>query len=300
MVKKKRWGKKFEDKRNWKETNQKYIKRGEFLINPKFLQTWNEEIRQMNAGKIGEPYLYPNSMIEFAGYFHSRGFQYRECEGIFKGISENYKHKFPVISYSQINRRVNSLEIDFETVEKNMVVGTDGTGEKVTNRGEWMRQKHKVRRGWIKVVIIGNKKGRVVDIRVGHEKLDERKASRGMIRKNHKKIKKVDADGLHDCRDTFNVCEEFGIETGIKIREDASTKPLGSPRRKREVIEYQKLGYKKWAKKKEYGMRWKSTEGIFSAKKRIFGETVSATKKRNMYHEVKLKYWFYNKLQEIT
>ena len=48
MAKKRRWGKKFVDKRNWKETNEKYVKRGEFLINPLFLQTWNKEIKQMD------------------------------------------------------------------------------------------------------------------------------------------------------------------------------------------------------------------------------------------------------------
>jgi len=30
----------------------------------------------------------------------------------------------------------------------------DSTGIKVTNRGEWMREKWQVRRGWIKVLVI--------------------------------------------------------------------------------------------------------------------------------------------------
>ena len=303
MAKKRRWGKKFVDKRNWKETNEKYVKRGEFLINPLFLQTWNKEIKQMNCGKVGEPYFYPNSMVEFIAYFHARGFAYRECEGILIGISNNYRYQFPVIDYSQICRRINKLEIDFETVENNLVVGIDGSGEKVTNRGEWIREKHGVKKkGWIKVVIMGTVKGKklIVDIRVGNEDLDERKAGRGMIRKNKKKLKKVIADGLHDVRATFNVCEDDKIETAIKIRKGASRKPKHSPRRKKEVIEYQEKGYEQWAKDKEYGMRWPATEGIFSAKKRILGEFVRATIKRNMYKEIRRKYWFYNKLQEIT
>ena len=43
MERKKR--KKYEDKRNWKEYNQKLVKRGEFYINPKFLETWNIPIK---------------------------------------------------------------------------------------------------------------------------------------------------------------------------------------------------------------------------------------------------------------
>jgi len=73
----------------------------------------------------------------------------------------------------------------------------------------------------------------------------------------------------------------------------------GSLRRKKEVIEYKKLGHEKWVKEKDYSLRWPASEGIFSANKRIFGETVRATKKRNMCREVQLKFWFYNKLQEI-
>ncbi len=38
------------------------------------------------------------------------------------------------------------------------------------------------------------------------------------------------------------------------------------------------------------------TKGVYSACKRIMGEYVSATKTRNMYHEVKVKFWVYNQL----
>jgi len=48
---KKRWGKKYKDKRKWKEYNKQLIKRGEFYVNPRFLNTWNEEIKETNHGK---------------------------------------------------------------------------------------------------------------------------------------------------------------------------------------------------------------------------------------------------------
>ncbi|HLD19563.1 MAG TPA: IS5 family transposase [Candidatus Nanoarchaeia archaeon] len=298
MTKNKR--KKYRDKRNWKEYNQKLVKRGEFYINPQFLETWNKETKQMNAGKVGQPYFYPKSEIEFLAVLHAKNFDYRALEGIIQSISNNHRYQFPVISYSQICRRINTLKVDFECVKENLLVAIDGSGEKVSNRGEWMRQKWKVRRGWIKVVIMGTTDGKIVDIRVGNENLDERKVARGMIRKNHKKIDKTIMDGLHDCRDTFNLCEKYGIETAIKIRKNASKKAKGSPRRKKEVIEYKKLGHDEWSKEKEYGLRWPASEGIFSSDKRIFGESVRATKKRNMYKEVRMKFWAYNKLLEIV
>ena len=299
--------KKYIDKRNWKETNKKYVQVGYFYFNPEFLLTWNNELKQMNAEKVGEPYIYPESMIKFLAVLHCKGFDYRALEGFMKSLSENYKYQFPVIVYSQICRRINALKIDFKILEEDMKdyleAGVDGSGEKSTKRGGWMREKWKVRKGWIKVVIMGakNKKNKkyVIDIRVGNENLDERSAARGMVRKNHQNIDILYADGLHENEDMFDLCEKYDISTAIKLRDNCSIKTK-SPRRKREVRIYKSMPYDEWSREKNYGQRWPLTEGILSGCKRIMGEYVSATKKRNMYHEVKVKFWAYNLLQEIT
>jgi hypothetical protein len=57
--------------------------------------------------------------------------------------------------------------------------------------------------------------------------------------------------------------------------------------------EFRELGYEGWRDKYTYGKRWYS-EGTFSAVKRKCGECVHATKVKNMFNEVKLKYLFYN------
>lgn len=175
-----------------------------------------------------------------------------------------------------------------------------GAERKTSHGGEWRKEKHGGIKDWIKITILGNIEGKIVDIRIGNSKQDEKKASRGLVRQHHKKIKKIQGDGAHENKAMFNLCEKYNFETAIKIRKNAQTKALGSPRRRKEVIEYKRMGYKKWAKKNQYGMRWKSTVGIFSAKKRIFGETVRAKKKKSAYKEVRRKYWYYNKLQEIN
>ncbi len=295
-MKKKRGGKKFEDNRDWKQYTEKLVKRGEFYVNPRFLDSWRDEIKKLNHRKVGQPYVYPSSMIEFLGVLRSKGFDLRSLEGVMRVFAQRLG-PFPVISFSQIRRRIQQLPLSFCAKSKHLVVGSDGSGLKVSNRGEWMRQKWKVRRGWIKVVIMGDTNGDIVDIRIGNEGLDERAASRGMIMKNQKNIDTVLLDGLHDCEDTFDLCSQLKIEPGIKIRENASNKGLGP--RPREVRLYQKLGYKEWAKQKEYGMRWPASEGIFSAVKRIFDENVRSHKTRNMYHEARLKFWAYQQLKDI-
>jgi hypothetical protein len=179
----------------------------------------------MNSKKIGQPYIYPNSMIEFLGIIKSKGFDYRSLQGMVRALSKRFG-PFPVISYSQIRRRTKKLELSFKPKSENLAVGCDGIGVKVTNRGEWIRQKWKVRRGWIKVVIMGDISGDIVDIRIENENLDERSASRGMIRKNKGCIDKVLMDGLHDCEDTFNLCKQENIEPAIEIRENATGKGM--------------------------------------------------------------------------
>jgi len=299
MVKKKRWGKKHIDRRNWKEYNRKLVMRGVFYINPTFLETWLDEIKQMNNGKIGQPYLYPNSIIEFSGVLYAKGFDYRSLEGVIEALS-NKLGNFPIISFSQIRRRLKKLSLSFKKKGSNLVVGCDGSGIKVSNRGEWMRQKWKVRRGWIRVVIMGTTEGDVIDIRIGNEKLNENPAGRGMLRNNHKDIDKFMGDGWFDAKDNFRLLSHLEIEPVIKIDESASITTRSCTARKNEVIEYKKLGYKDWAKQKGYGMRWVATEGIFSAVKRIFGECVRSHKTRNMYHEARLKFWAYQKLRDIS
>ena len=65
--------------------------------------------------------------------------------------------------YTTICRRVNKVAIEIKKTlisykDKEVVVYLDSSGAKVTTRGEWMRQKWKVRRGWIKVHIAVKRK----------------------------------------------------------------------------------------------------------------------------------------------
>lgn len=285
------------DDRDWKQYNEHLIKRGEFHINTVFIETWQLEVKVLNRRKVGQPYLYPESLIQFLAILYSRNFDYRSLQGIVRGLSRRLG-PFPVICFSQIRRRIISLPISFMRKTEDLIVAVDGSGMKVGNRGEWIRHKWKVKRGWIKVVVLGDKKGNVVDVRVGNENLDERASGRGLIRANKKCIRKVLMDGYHDCKDTFELCEAEGIETGIKIRSNASNKGFG--RRPKEVRMYQGLGYEGWSKAKGYGFRWVASEGIFSAVKRMFGEGVRSHCIRNMYHEAKLKFWSYQQLKAVV
>lgn len=296
MVKKKRWGEKYKDKRSWKEYNQKLIKRGEFYMNPRFLDDWKKEIKEMNCNKLGQPYTYPNSLIQFLAMLFPF-FSLRSLEGIISGLNKRLG-PFPVISFSQIRRRIEKLDFNIHPKNHNMVVASDGSGIKLSNRGEWMREKWAIRRGWIKVVILGDIDGNIIDIIIGDENLNENTSARKMIKKNKAKINKFFGDGLYDTKENFRLLDRLGIMPVIKIRENACAKAKGCMARKKQVTNYKQKGYKEWAKENKYGKRWVATEGIFSATKRIFGESVRSHKIENAYQEAKLKFWAYQKIKD--
>jgi len=294
-----RWGKEFKDKRDWIDYNSKQIKRGEWFFDFSFLKYISKELGIMNHNKIGKPYQYSNSFIEFEAKLQPY-FDYRSIQGICTALQGKIE-SFPINHYSNACRRINNMNLDLPTVnfDKPIYVGNDGSGVKVSNRGEWMRQKWQVRRGWIKAIItVDVESKKLLDIEVfekGESEPDVFVRHIKRLIKNGATIIKACADGAHDKRKLFNALEKYNIEQVIKIRSNASTKAKGSISRAREVRNYKEKGYKDWAREKEYGMRW-ATEGKFSSVKRKFGEYVRSTKKNNMIEEARRKFVLYERM----
>ena len=299
MAKPKRWGKKFKDKRDWVDYNSKLIKRGEWFFEFSFLNHIAGELKEMNYDKVGRPYKYTESFIGFESKLQPY-FDYRSIQGLCQSLSKKI-NGFPVNNYTNIFRRVNNLNLILPEVnfDKPIYVGNDGSGVKVSNRGEWMRQKWQIRRGWIKAVItVDVEKKKILDIEVFDKGDSEPDIFGRHIRqliKNGAKIRKGCGDGAHDKKKLFNTFEKYRIEQALKPRNNASTKARGSTSRAREVRKFKELGYKEWAKQKEYGMRW-ATESKFSCVKRKFGEYVRSTKKNNMIEEARRKFVMYEQM----
>ena len=60
-----RWEKPYKDKRNWKEYNEELVIRGKFFFDLDFVSQWSLELENMNKGKRGSPYLFPESFMRF-------------------------------------------------------------------------------------------------------------------------------------------------------------------------------------------------------------------------------------------
>jgi hypothetical protein len=116
------------------------------------IDDWQEELDKMNDGKEGALYRYPDSFVQLLGsiraYFH---LAFRQTEEVVKAHAGQKVPSIP--DYSTISRRVNKLDIHInENVGNDIVIALlDSTGIKVSNRGEWMRHKWHVRRGYLKI-----------------------------------------------------------------------------------------------------------------------------------------------------
>jgi len=287
------------EKRNWKEYNEHLVRRGEILFSLDFLDKWDEEIERMNRGKRGRPYEYPESFAVFMKILYDCiHIRYRQIEGFLRALSK-YIPKIKVPSFSQIRRRAVRIEIPLpKTLKENnedFVIAVDSSGVKVANRGEWIRHKWKVRRGWIKVhIAVDVKTKEVVSIEVTDESVGDGEMLPSLVEDAEKnKGRKPDramGDGSYDSRKNFDYLDSKGIEPVIKTRKNSSTKARGSPARARMVRE---IGYEGWRDKYGYGKRWIG-EATFSRAKRGYGEYVTAVKWENMVNEIRFQYTMLN------
>lgn len=306
-MKKDRWNQNRSFPRDWKVVNEKLVVRGEFLLDLDWVESWDEELRGMNRNKKGHPYEFPESLIKFQAVL-GQWIDYRGLEGMTRKLVV-YTNLPDYNDYSTIYRRVSQLEPDIELPKVGHInVSCDGSGMKMNNAADYRREKYgrKKQKKYIKVTISANpftKDLLQCDVYVeGHGPSEPEIAMshlEELIIKGFS-IDKFWGDGSFDCKDLFNFLQKYFIQCAIKIRENASDKSDGSMRRAREVKEYKQNGYKKWAREKHYGRRWTGTEGIFSAVKVKFGDSVRSKDVDNMRKEVKRRFWAYQRMKSYA
>ena len=296
----------YKDIRNWVEYNERLVKRGEFYITLEFIDRWDQELNKLNLNKMGRPYEYPTSFIQLSAMVHEIfHLPYRQMEGFFRKLSE-YISGIKAADYTTFFKRIAKLDlkINNDNLPKDIILTLDSSGIKVTNRGDWIRKKWKVKRGWLKVhIAVDANSKKLLALEITDESIGDSRTFNKLFQQAEKnvgnsKIKQVLADGAYDSKKIFNLLNDKQIKPGIKIRKNASTKARGSPYRAKHVWELKKIGYDAWKQKYQYGQRWAS-ECYLSAFKRMFGEFVNARSDPGMIKEVKRKFIVYNSLVNI-
>jgi hypothetical protein len=301
MVKPKinRWGKKFKDKRNWKVYHEELIIRGEFFFDFNFLDNWDEELSFMNKSKVGRPYEYPDGLFVWLSPMYNF-LDSRKLEGAMKKLS-HYIPRLQACDHSTIIERLNKLELALDIDKsKKYRVAVDVTGNKLSNRGEYIRHKWKVKRGWIKVsIVIDRFTKELLDVQVALEECaDYKLAKKHLANLQDVQIEDLAGDGAYYVEELYNLLEAKGIYPVIKMPKNALNKGLDPMHTA--VREMEKLGgYDPWRDKFEYGHRW-NIEGYNSSTKRTFGECVRSQKEENCLKEAGRKFINYERMKKYA
>jgi IS5 family transposase len=293
--------------RNWKRYNESLIRRGEVLLDFDVIDNWDTELEKMNEGKEGRKFVYPDSFIKLLGYmrayFH---LPYRQTEGVVREHASNTLPSIP--DYSNINRRINRLDIKVNEDESRrhddyFIITIDSTGIKVSNRGEWIRHKWNVKRGYLKIhVAVDIKRKRILSLHVTSEEIHDGKVLPKLVDditiKNNKIIDTAIGDSAYDSNNNFQFLSFRGIKPAIKVRKNSRYRKTNHYLRNN-TVKMQKDDINKWKDSVNYEQRW-IVETIFSCIKRMFGEYVTAVRFENMVKEIILKASLYNLFQSIT
>ncbi|MGC8618850.1 MAG: transposase, partial [Thermoplasmata archaeon] len=255
--------------------NEELVIRGEFYLDLSFVEGWGDEQEAMNRNRRGGQSKFPQSLMRWF-LIWKQLLDYRGLEGIARKMS--YIHlitEFP--DFSTIWNRIHSStpEISLPSF-KEAEVGSDGTGLKTRNAGEYRILKYgdpDARQKKHLVVVITadvrHKKLLCMDVRIegkGYTEASIAMDHLSSLNKKGIKIKSFYGDGAYDQSPVFNRLHGMGVKPVVKIRKNASAdRYRGSKSRRRVVREYKMMGYERWARENNYGMRWPCTEGIFSA-----------------------------------
>jgi len=304
----------------WSDYNEGLVRRGCISGNMFWTAYVDEELARMNAGKVGRPFDYPHSMVEYARRRHAKGgIDYRSLEGELREIMKLTGKK--AISYSQMFKRCKKLDMmGAATVEKDpewvraantsnrtrggrIVAAADTTGMKLTVRGEWMREKWKIHRGWVKMhVLADTATGKVLSYCITTEETADHKTLLALVddavAKGHA-LDRVYMDGAYDTKAIWRGMKERDIGMITNIRKNARTNSRGCMERTHAAIVRNTIGDKLWKLIHRYGTRWR-IECVFSDLKRVMGETLSARSFAAMEREIDAKICLHNRYKDVV
>ena len=289
--------------KSWHDYNESLIERGRVLIDVSFIKSSNKEIKKMNIDKVGAPFQYSDSYVQFLA-FMKIGFKipYRMVQGIVRGLSDYVR--IEEIHFTHIRRRMirlkpSILEMDFgDGKEEPITLIVDASGLTVSRKGHYIEQKWiRKKKEFVKLhIAVDAKSKKVVSFRITKGTVHDAKKFCPLVREAAKKydIEKLHADKAHDNRRNFNLLDELDVEPAIEIRNNASTRSGGCQLRREEVLLIKKLGYEGWKRIKDAGRRW-IAEIVFSSIKRVLGEDLLSRKFSTQKVEAGLKVMLYNK-----
>jgi hypothetical protein len=286
------------------------------LFYGKWTETAETDIKAMNEGKFGRPFVFPDSMIEWGMMYRAASKKnYRRVVGAVNFLLE--KEGYAGISLTQFYDRAQSLaeksvsqDITDARVlaygdggveaEHGVEAAVDSTGISLNKYGGWLRHfwNKDTTSGWIKVhVVVNAHTGEILAYTITDEKCSDVTCMERLIdtaKEAGHGIEKIFADAAYDKIELWRKYGSEGIEYRVNIKSSQTKKHVGGvvrtngcPPRAAHIRAIIEIGRDAWKKRIGYGIRWK-VECSFSDLKRMFGDIMRSRLRHRMAAEI---YW---------
>lgn len=301
---------------DWRVYNEGLVKRGEILLDLEVFKDWGEELNRMNKGKVGAPYEYPESFIEFILQLKTEfKIGYRQAGGISRKLAVFVPQIKRAPDYTTIQKRFEKMSVETKVYQKHEESTTvkDSTGIKTSNRGEYKTLKYdgKKKKEYIKLHIeVEIQTGELLGLEVTQATVVDSAVAEDLTGQSEQSglVKKSYMDAGYDSKQVYGMHLEKGIVPIIKPSRLGTTENIqkrhdrlkkkkerhrltrdeeGDLGRCKVLLEYLK-DPELWKKDTGYGLRWHG-EGWFSAFKRILGEEVFSRRYENIVKELRFK-----------
>jgi hypothetical protein len=286
----------------WKDTDERLIRRGELILDPKLLQNPKQELKTMNKHKRGRNYHISNTYIQLlAAIRYLYSMPYRQLEDFTRALHRLVPSTPPRADYSGIRKRILHLSVDpyrdLKETNEPVTIAVDSTGISVHRAGGWIERKHGKKRRYVKLhFAVNTETHEVVSMEISTDDVHDVKALPGLVEGagRNVEVSKVIGDGAYDSGKVYGLLDELGVEAVIKPRRN-SRLDTRCPGRRLAVGRVRELGYEAWARVTGYGRRW-AVETVYSTFKRLFGEHSLARSFGNIVKELVGKVALYNML----
>ena len=128
---------------DWKETDERLIRRGELILDLESLKNHGKELKNMNEGRPGPCYRLADSYIQLLAtirYLYSM--PYRQLEGFTRALHRLVSTTPPRADYSGLRKRILRLSVDpyrsLRETNEPVSIAVDSTGIKVQKAGGWI------------------------------------------------------------------------------------------------------------------------------------------------------------------
>lgn len=198
-------------KRDWVQYNKQLVNRGKihFWVSPQALKNWRAKKHKKN----GRPFFYSNDLITAISYLRFKfRISLRETEGLFGSFVTAMRKCLRVPSYTQVCRRMKTLGLPFELLDKRNVtdIVLDTTGLKVYGEGEWRAEKYGGKKRWKKLHLgMDAKTGKLMFAEITDEHVHDTACLEKVLSKGNRRKGKVLFDGIADSLRCYGIARKY-------------------------------------------------------------------------------------------